>query len=143
MHTRIIRADDLKANNEPDATRFTGDAWLQEPPQVDTGLRAVFVHFTPASRTHWHGHATGQALYVLAGRGVIGTRGGSIEALRPGDIVLAPPGVEHWHGALRDSFMSHLSVTLEAANPWLKPVTDPEYDEATGRLRQPWSEEAD
>ena len=144
MGTRILHAEDMTAKPEPEATHFTGSFWMQRAsPPVDSGLRASIVHFTPGSRTYWHVHQGGQALYVLTGRGVIGTRDGASDQLKPGDIVLAPPGVEHWHGAAPDSFMSHLAVTLESADPWNDPVSDEDYDKAAGRPEQRQSAETD
>jgi len=47
------------------------------------------------------------------------------QELNPGDVVFAPDGEEHWHGAKRDHFMTHLSIT-EGALHWGSHVTDAE-----------------
>jgi quercetin dioxygenase-like cupin family protein len=46
--------------------------------------------------------------------------------LNPGDVVFAPDGEEHWHGARPDHFMTHLSIT-EGAPRWGAHVSDAEY----------------
>jgi hypothetical protein len=43
-----------------------------------------------------------------------------------GDVVFAPDGEEHWHGATPDQFMTHLSIT-EGAARWAEHVSDTEY----------------
>jgi quercetin dioxygenase-like cupin family protein len=115
---------------------FTGDVWIdgiargEEPSRV----RVSAVHFTPAARTAWHSHAVGQTLYVTEGRGLVQSRGGAIAEIRPGDVIYAPAGECHWHGAAPGHFMTHLSIT-EAVPPgderpeadWGAHVTDDEY----------------
>jgi quercetin dioxygenase-like cupin family protein len=116
---------------------FTGDVWLdavargEEPSRV----RVNAVHFTPSARTAWHSHALGQTLYVTEGRGLMQSQGGDIEEIRAGDIVYTPADEWHWHGAARDHFMTHLSITEGvapgAARPesdWGEHVTDQEYN---------------
>ena len=44
----------------------------------------------------------------------------------PGDVIVAPDGEEHWHGASPDHFMTHLSMTGGDAQ-WGTHVTDTEY----------------
>ena len=54
------------------------------------------------------------------------SRGEAVATIRPGDVVLTPPEEWHWHGATRDRFMSHLSIT-EGGADWGDHVTDDEY----------------
>lgn len=116
------------------AETFTGDVWLD---QIARGaepsrIRANLVRFSPGARTAWHSHAVGQTLYVTDGVGLIQARGGPVTQIRAGDVVYAPPGEEHWHGATPDGFMAHLSLTegTAGAGPevdWKDHVTDAEY----------------
>ena len=53
----------------------------------------------------------GQTLYVTEGHGLVQARGQEIVELSPGDVIFAPDGEEHWHGAGPDHFMTHLSIT--------------------------------
>lgn len=48
--------------------------------------------------------------------------------MTPGDVVIVPDGVKHWHGANPDSWFSHLAVT-KGKTEWLEEVAD--YDEIT------------
>ena len=50
--------------------------------------------------------------------------------LQPGDAVVIPAGVKHWHGAAKDSWFAHLAVEVpgeETSNEWLEPVDDEQY----------------
>jgi len=113
---------------------FTGDVFLdaivrgEEPSRV----RVNAVRFTPGARTAWHSHAVGQTLYVTDGRGLVQARGGEVTALRAGDIVHAPAGEWHWHGAAAEHYMTHLSITEAPADDrpetvWGEHVTEAEY----------------
>ena len=38
--------------------------------------------------------------------------------------------MKHWHGAAKDSWMSHLAFEIpgeDASNEWLEPVSDQDY----------------
>ena len=110
------------------AELFTGDVWFDvvaraEPP---ARLRMNTVRFAPCARTAWHAHSRGQTLYVTDGEGLVQSRGEAVVTIRPGDVVVTPPDEWHWHGASRDRFMSHLSIT-EGGADWGDHVTDDEY----------------
>ena len=108
---------------------FTGDVWIdaiargREPSHLNVGS----VHFAPGARTAWHSHDGGQTLYVTEGRGLVHSRGDGTVEVRTGDVVYAPDGEEHWHGAAPDHFMTHLTLT-EGDPHWGAHVTDAEYD---------------
>ena len=110
------------------AETFTGDVWIDAitrglPPSQ---LNVAAVHFAPGARSAWHSHAGGQTLYVTEGRARVQVRGEDIAELTPGDVVFAPDGQEHSHGAAPDHLMTHLSIT-EGTPHWGRQVTDDEY----------------
>ena len=93
------------------------------------------VTFEPGCRNNWHIHKAekggGQILLITAGRGWYQEWGRSARELHPGDVVHIPPNVKHWHGAAKDSWFAHLAVEVPgeaAANQWLEPVRDEDYD---------------
>lgn len=119
---------------------FTGTSYLNNLTSYDEILKfpAANVTFEPCTRTFWHKHTGGQVLFVLAGEGRHQIRGQAVEILLPGDVVVVPPDVEHWHGAGPDTWMSHLAHTPNAPDNspvWLVPVTDEEYNVKAERLR--------
>ena len=96
-------------------------------------LNVAAVHFTPGARSAWHSHRGGQSLYVTEGRGLVQARGQEAVQLHTGDVVFAPDGEEHWHGAASDHFMTHLSIT-EGAAQWGAHVTAEEYAVANRKV---------
>lgn len=118
-----------KANtSKGPADTFTGDVWIDPITRglPTSHLNVAAVHFSPGSRSAWHSHDGGQTLYVTEGRGFVQARGHEVVDLNPGDVIFAPDGEEHWHGARPDQFMTHLSIT-EGAPTWGSHVTDAEY----------------
>ena len=88
------------------------------------------VTFEPGARTAWHTHPLGQTLIVTAGCGRVQRDGGSIEVIRPGDVVWFEPGEKHWHGAAPTTAMTHIAVqeALDGkAVDWMEQVTDEQY----------------
>jgi quercetin dioxygenase-like cupin family protein len=115
---------------------FTGSVYLDAvaTPSGASRVSASSVHFTPGARTAWHTHPNGQTIYVLEGIGLAQSRGGPIEAIRPGDRVFFEPGEDHWHGAAANRFMTHLAM-LDVGDDgapatWGDHVTDEEYGAA-------------
>lgn len=88
------------------------------------------VTFEPGARTAWHTHPLGQSLIVTAGCGWAQRQGGTIEEIKPGDVVWFPPGEKHWHGAAPTTAMTHIAVTefLNSKNvDWMEKVSDEQY----------------
>lgn len=84
---------------------------------------ALLVRFPARARTHWHAHPNGQVLYVTEGRGRVGTRDGRVEYLDAGDLAVAPPDEQHWHGAAEDHEVVHLALSF-GDTEWFEPVED-------------------
>ena len=116
------------------ADTFSGRAMLD--PLLEDGngeVRINSVMFSPGGRTFWHSHAGGQVLIVASGHGMVETRDGHRERLNPGDVVWAPPGEVHWHGAAPESFINHTAISLGSTD-WAGQVDDDHYQAAFGDL---------
>ncbi|MGY4285030.1 quercetin dioxygenase-like cupin family protein [Bradyrhizobium sp. LM2.7] len=88
------------------------------------------VTFEPGARTAWHTHPLGQTLIVTAGLGWVQREGGSVQEIRPGDVVWFPPGLKHWHGASATTAMTHIAVQESQdgrAVDWMEKVGDEQY----------------
>ena len=86
--------------------------------------------FEPGARTAWHRHPLGQALIVMAGKGWVQHEGGHVEEIRPGDVVLSPPGEKHWHGATPTTAVTHIAIQERRDGKfvvWMEHVSDEEY----------------
>ena len=93
-------------------------------------LLAASVTFEPGARTAWHTHPLGQTLIVTAGCGRAQRWGGSVEEIRPGDVVWFEPGEKHWHGAAPTTAMTHIAVVEKSDGQsahWLEHVSDEQY----------------
>lgn len=118
------------------AETFTGDVWVDPitrglPPSQ---LNVAAVRFTPGARTAWHSHDGGQTLYVTEGRGLVQARGLQITELNPGDVVFAPDGEEHWHGASPDHFMTGYGHTRWAPSRRTVAMGSTRSDPRTARV---------
>lgn len=125
----------LGQENTAYAQYFIGKSYLN--PLTPAGVSPFFanVTFEPGCRNNWHiHHATkggGQILLCVAGSGWYQEWGKPAQSLKPGDVVVIPPEVKHWHGAKKDSWFSHIAVEVpgeNASNEWLEEVTDAQYD---------------
>lgn len=114
------------------ASNFTGSVRVDSRFQASAPARigGGTVTFEPGARTAWHTHPLGQTLIVTAGVGVVQAWEGPVQEIRPGDVVLIPPGVKHWHGATSTNGMTHIALT-EALDgktvDWMEQVSDAQY----------------
>ena len=125
-----------RAGSQP-STKGPGD-WFSGTVRIDPLFQpkesartaAACVTFEPGARTAWHTHPLGQTLIVSSGVGWVQREGGSVEEIRPGDIVWFPPGLKHWHGATTTTAMTHIAIQ-EAQNgkmvDWMEKVTEEQY----------------
>lgn len=111
---------------------FTGRARMDPlfNPAAPERVQGTHVTFDPGARTAWHTHPLGQTLIVTFGRGLVQRMGGPVEEIRQGDVICFAPNERHWHGAARDTGMSHIAIQ-EVSNgqvvTWMEHVTDAEY----------------
>ena len=111
---------------------FTGSVRIDQPFQGTDAARVggAIVTFEPGARTAWHTHPLGQTLIVTAGCGWAQRIGGSVEEIRPGDVVWFSPGEKHWHGAAATTGMTHIAIAKKLdgkAVDWMEHVSDQQY----------------
>ena len=114
------------------APYFIGNSYLKM--LTTMGVPIANVTFEPGCRNNWHVHHAlsggGQLLLCVDGQGWYQEWGKPARALNPGDVVVIPAGVKHWHGAAADSWFTHLAIEVpgeETHNEWLEAVTDDVY----------------
>ncbi len=118
--------------NAGPASNFTGAVTVSSAFRGSGGSRigGATVTFQPGARSNWHTHPLGQLLVVTDGRGWVQAEGEPAREIKPGDVVWTAPGVKHWHGASRESAMTHVATAESqegASVKWLEPVTDQQY----------------
>ena len=127
-----IRRAGSRPSGKGPAEWFTGAVRVDplfEAPEPARG-RGASVTFEPGARTAWHTHPLGQTLIVTTGCGWVQREGGSVEEIRPGDVVWFPPGEKHWHGATPTTAMSHIAAQEKLnGSPveWMEKVSDEQY----------------
>ena len=129
---QISRAGSQASTAGPSET-FTGhvrvDPLFRATPEVNAS--GAYVTFEPGARSDWHTHPAGQRLVVVSGVGLTQQEGRPVQEIRPGDVIVCPPGVKHWHGAAPTTAMTHLAVTGVVDGKsvtWLEKVTDDQYN---------------
>jgi len=130
-HQRVFQAGSRPSSTVA-ADHFTGTARLAPlfSPEAPARSYAAMVTFEPNARIDWHTHPLGQRLIITSGMGLTQEWGGKVTVIRPGDVVICPPGVKHWHGASPTTAMSHIAVgeSLDGKSvEWMEKVTDEQY----------------
>jgi quercetin dioxygenase-like cupin family protein len=122
---RIVRVERGKAQPPANPEWFPGTVYQQRvnEPENDGGIEMIGVWFEPGSRTRPHVHPVDQVLNVLEGEGVVATEAEKW-IIRPGDWVVVPAGVWHWHGATADTAMCHVSIKQPGETDWTAPWGD-------------------
>ncbi len=118
------------------AKYFIGNSYLKPLTKPgESSISLANVTFEPKCRNNWHiHHATkggGQILICIDGQGFYQQENEPARKLKPGDIVVIPANVKHWHGASKDSWFSHIAIEVpgeNTSNEWCEPVSDEEYD---------------
>ena len=91
-----------------------------------------YVVFEPGVINAWHTHPGGQILIVTDGIGYHQIEGQPVEVLHPGDVVMCPPDVKHWHGASVNARFAHLAAGTNPDKPavvWTDEIlSKEEYD---------------
>ena len=116
------------------AKYFIGQSYLKPLTNPKETVFIANVTFEPSCRNNWHIHHAksggGQILLCVDGEGWYQEDGKPAQSLHPGDVVVIPPEVKHWHGAKANSWFSHLAIECpgeETSNEWLEAVTDEQY----------------
>jgi quercetin dioxygenase-like cupin family protein len=115
------------------STARAGDTFigavLRDPILANDALQVSTIAFEPGAHTYWHSHGDGQLLFIDHGRGVIVTRDGESRSMQAADVIYAPPGEEHWHGAAEDSYLAQTTVSMGRTS-WFEEVPSAEYRSA-------------
>jgi quercetin dioxygenase-like cupin family protein len=127
----IFRAGHTPSRQGP-ADWFTGRVRIDAlfNPAAPDSVQGAQVTFEPGARTAWHTHPLGQTLIVTAGVGRAQREGGSVEEIRPGDVVWFAPGEKHWHGAAPATGMTHIAIQEVDDGKvvgWMEHVSDADY----------------
>ncbi|OZG69060.1 carboxymuconolactone decarboxylase family protein [Bifidobacterium eulemuris] len=114
---------------------FTGTSYVNPLTNPKDTQFVANVTFEPGCRNNWHVHKAdeggGQILLCTDGRGWVQLEGEDAVELSPGTAFFVPANTKHWHGAAKDSWMSHIAFCPDGTNAsteWLEAVDDDWYD---------------
>ena len=91
---------------------FTGGEVKVQPlvnKDITEDLNLGHVHFSAGARNKLHIHSRDQVLLIMSGKGIEATETEE-NVVTPGMLVHIPREERHWHGATKDTAMSHISV---------------------------------
>ena len=140
MHTEVLNMAEIKTDVSsfpvgeinPYGKYFTGNSYLAPMTSSDDQVSITNVTFEPGCINNWHvHHGCQQILVCVGGEGWYQEWGKEPVKMKPGDVISIPLDVKHWHGAAKDSWFAHLSITangIEGSNEWLEPVNPEDYD---------------
>lgn len=108
---KTIKMDEVKVI-ERSGGIFTGMVHIQGILNETIGskdLNVAVVSFPAGVKNIFHTHNTDQLLWILSGKGIVATEHEEVIAT-PGMAFFIPTGERHWHGAIKDSSFSHISI---------------------------------
>jgi quercetin dioxygenase-like cupin family protein len=119
---QVQNVDRSQAERVERPNSFDGVVHMQaiKRPADETGAEVLAVFFDAGARTRAHTHPHDQVLHVVEGNGVVATEDERL-LVGPGDIVIVPAGVWHWHGATPDTAMCHISMKALGDTDWDAP----------------------
>jgi quercetin dioxygenase-like cupin family protein len=115
---RIVKISEVEHVAESTATPvpgWTGGAVSRTfqaiiPPGMSKNFKCSVVNFDRGATTGFHSHSEDQILIIVSGVGIVATEDEE-RVVTVGDIAYCPAGERHWHGAGKESSMSHIAVT--------------------------------
>ncbi len=135
-HALVVLAIVLTGSLYAWSARNTANA--QTPPQMPnfTGavasvdaadVRSVRFRYEAGARSYWHVHDGNLVLLIEQGKGRVQMKGQAIREFGPGEPVLLPGNVPHWHGAAPKDGLTWVALSVGRKVTWMEPVTDDEY----------------
>jgi quercetin dioxygenase-like cupin family protein len=96
---------------------------LYRPDRDGEESELIAVFFDAGARTTPHTHASAQVLQVVSGRCRVVIEN-ERRVAEPGEFVIVPRGVWHWHGATAEGPACHISTKLPGRTDWEAPRRD-------------------
>ena len=110
---KIVDVKDAEVAVEGEGPMFTGGKvhaqFLINEKTPAKDIHVGMIKFSPGARNKFHTHSSEQILFVTEGKGIIATEDEEV-VITPGMVIYIPPGEVHWHGATKDSSLTHLAV---------------------------------
>ena len=102
---------------------FTGSVTTVDAADV----RGARLRYDAGARSHWHVHDGPLVLLIEQGRGRYQMQGQPIREFGPGEAIVLPANVPHWHGASAKEGLTWVVLSVGRNVKWMQPVGDDEY----------------
>ncbi len=126
MYARPLRPSRALSRPSP-AENFQGDVRNHNVTGGETEIEVLSVWFPAGGRTNCHTHEVDQLLVVTEGEIAVGV-GPLRRLLSPGEMVVIPASVWHWHGATPYGEACHLSIKPPSASDWGTPPAEDQVE---------------
>ena len=109
---KVFHMKDLPEEEASSALLTGGKVTRQQMVTQELGKNFTFniVNFSIGSRNYFHTHSSDQMLLITSGTGIVATEAEE-HVVSQGAAVHVPACEKHWHGATKDTAMSHITVT--------------------------------
>ena len=112
---RIAEVDIVPIDTAPPIPGWTGGPVRRTrqpllPEGASKHFNSSIVNFEKGATTGWHVHKSDQILAITSGVGMVANENEEQE-VTVGDVVHILEGENHWHGAKKESYMSHITIT--------------------------------
>jgi quercetin dioxygenase-like cupin family protein len=116
-HVRVIRIAEVPREPANSPLMTGGDVTRQPlvPPAEAKEFNCGIVNFPRGSRNFFHAHTSDQILVITEGIGIVATEKAGERVVSVGDVIHIPAGEKHWHGARKESYMSHITITAKGS----------------------------
>ena len=90
-------------------------------------MRGVRFRYDAGARSYWHVHDGSLVLLIEQGRGRFQIKGQPIREFGPGEPIVLPANVPHWHGASPGEGLTWVALSIGRNVKWMEPVSEEEY----------------
>ena len=112
-----------RAQSPAQMPNFTGGVASVDASDV----RGVRFRYDAGARSYWHVHDGSLLLLIEHGRGRVQIKDQPIREFGPGEPVLLPANVPHWHGAAPTEGLTWVALSVGRKVTWMQAVSDDEY----------------
>ncbi len=108
---RVVRIAEVPETPNPSPIIVGGTVTVQPvvPTSKSNDFNCTVMNFAKGARNKFHSHTSDQVLVITDGVGIVATENEECE-VTVGDIIHVPAGEKHWHGARKESYMSHITI---------------------------------
>lgn len=113
---RVVRIAEVPEETNTSPMMIGGTVTRQGivPTEAAHDFNCGIVNFSRGARNKFHAHTSDQILIITSGIGLVTTENEQRE-VTVGDIIHISPGEKHWHGARKESPMSHVTITAKGS----------------------------